>query len=262
MNRIFAGFTGYMRRSWLAAALLTMLPGHVFAGQTGNSKESHSSGQGYITAGIAGGPTALNSYQAIIYAPFGSLSDTGLILRAWNKAFRFSYKTDLPTANDVTINALGLSVEGEVGWQYAGEHGRVALYGGIVWRDHFLTPNDPGANLSKSRFGVSVTLDGEYKIAPDYGIMANASFLQGYNQYWTQIKPYMMVGDGRKIGLDLASAGGKSYNITQIGLFASDFEYSFWPGKRMFWGARAGVRLSLKKAKPAPYAGINMGYLF
>ncbi len=220
-------------------------------------------GQGYITAGFAGGPKALNSYQGIIYAPFGNLSETGLVLRTWNKAFRFSYKTDLgPTALNVPITALGLSLEGEAGWQFANDQGRIALYGGIVWRDHFLTPDDSRSSLSKSRIGFSATLDGEYKLSADYGVMANASFLQGFNQYWVQSRPYMKVGDGWKVGLDAASSGGKDYNNTRLGIFASDFEYSFWSKKRMFFGAEAGIQFSLKDNRFTPYAGLNMGYLF
>ncbi|HFC04350.1 MAG TPA: cellulose biosynthesis protein BcsS [Rhizobiales bacterium] len=220
-------------------------------------------GQGYVIAGFGGGPKALNSYQGVIYAPFGSLSETGLILRGWNKAFRFSYKTDLgPTARNVPILALGLSVEGEIGWQQKFDHGRIAGYGGIVWRDHYLAPADPGSDLTKARIGFSATLDGEYTFSPDYGVLANASFLVGFNQYWVQAKPYMKVGDGWKIGLDAASAGGKTYNNTRFGLFVSDFEFSLWSKKRMFLGAEAGGQFSVKDNLFSPYVGVNVGYLF
>ncbi len=218
--------------------------------------------QGYITAGIGGGLKTLNSYQGVIYAPFGSLSESGLILRGWTKAFRFAYQTDLPTASNVTISAMGLSIEGEAGWQFAFDQTRIAVFGGLVWRKYTLSPNDPGSNINKSRLSFSASVDGEYKFTPDYGIMANASFLQGFNQYWAQAKPYMKVADSWKIGLDTSSAGGKDYNNSRIGLFASDYEFSLWPASRLFLGGEAGVKFSFKDNKTTPYAGINVGYLF
>jgi len=228
-------------------------------------------GQGYILAGFSTSdfksPKALNSYQGIIYAPFGNLSQTGLILRAWNKAYRFTYETDLSrNARNTEISVLGLSVEGEVGWQIANDLGRIALYDGLVWRDHTLSPNDPGSNLNKSRIGFSASVDGEYKYSNDYGIMANASYLEGFNQYWVQAKPYMKFGDGWKIGLDAASFGGKNYRLARTGLFVSDFEFSLWPKswskKRLYLGAEAGVQFSFRDKQLNPYAGLNVGYLF
>jgi len=219
-------------------------------------------GQVYLTAGIGGGLKTLNSYQAIIYAPFGTLSDSGLILRGWNKAFRFAYQTDLPAANDITITATGLSMEGEAGWQFSFDQIRIAVFGGIVWRKYSLNPDDPGSTLGKARIGFSATVDGEYKFTPDYGVMANASYLQGFDQYWIQAKPYMKVADGWKIGLDASSAGGSNYNNTRIGVFASDYELSFWAGKRIFLGGEAGVKFSFKDNKTTPYIGVNIGYLF
>lgn len=225
-------------------------------------------GQGYLLSGFATSdfksPKALNSYQGIIYAPFGSLSETGLILRAWNKAYRFTYKTDLSrNARNIEISALGLSLEGEVGWQFANQQGRIALYGGIVWRDHKLTPNDSSSSLEKSRIGFSGTLDGEYKYSDQFGIMANASYLEGFDQYWTQIKPYVKFSDTWKIGFDGASFGGKDYHLGRAGVFVSDFEFSLWPlNQPMFLGAEVGVQFSFKDKQFNPYAGLSVGYLF
>jgi hypothetical protein len=221
----------------------------------------------YTLSGVGGGLKSLESYQGIIYSPTGGLSESGPILRLWNKAFRFTYRTDLPTARNVTISALGLSFEGEAGWQFVGKPGRIAFYGGIVWRDHFLTPSDPGANLTKARLGFSATLDGAYTISDDFSIMANASFLQGFNQYWIQIKPYTpMRRSGQsnqwKLGLDMAGFGGKNYHTVRFGLFTSDFEFALWKNKKVYLGVQAGVQYAIKAKAISPYAGLNAGFLF
>lgn len=247
-------FRARARPAWRVLALTGML--------LPAASPSHA-GQGYILSGIGGGgKDTFDAYQGIIYAPFGSLSETGLIVRGWSKAFRFTYNTSLPGIPSAQISALGMSLEAEAGWQYAKGPLRVAAFAGLVWRDHFLTPNDPGSNLSKSRFGFSATIDGQYKLTDNFGIMANGSFLQGFNQYWAEMKPYYQMQGGWKVGADFAGFGGKGYNTTRAGIFFSDYEFSLWSKKRLFLGGQAGAQFSFENNRVAPYIGLNAGYLF
>lgn len=235
---------------WLLLVATTLFPSNSFADQK------------YIIVGIGGGPKALNSYQGLIYAPMSGLSETGPILRLWNKANRFSYSTTLPGPTSATIDAIGFHLEAQAGYQFANEVGRVALYAGVVWSDHILTPSDPGSNLTKSRIGFSATVDGEYKLTSNLGIMANASYLQGFKQYWAQVKPYYKAPSNWKIGPDVALFGGKGYSTTRIGLFASDYQLNLWSDKKIFLGADIGVQFSMKGKNFTPYIGINSGFLF
>ena len=220
-------------------------------------------GQGYITAGMGGGPKALNSYQGIIYAPFGTFSEDGLILRAWNKAFRFSYETSMQRVMNVPIAAIGMSIEAEVGWQHLYPNGRVGIFGGVVWRDHILTPDDPNSILSKSRIGASITLEAQHTLSSDYGVMGSANYIQNHDQYWANFRPYKTISNAWKLGLDTAVLGGKDYNYIELGLFASDYEFSFWTKKRMFIGGQAGIQFSTtSKKETTPYVGLHIGYLF
>jgi len=218
--------------------------------------------QGYIIVGIDGGPKTLNSYQGIIYAPMAGLSETGPILRLWNKAYRFSYNTTLPGPTNTTINAIGFNIEAQAGWQYANDTARIALYGGIVWQDHILMPKDPGSNLTKSRIGFSATLDGEYKFSNALGIMTNGQYIHRFSQYWAQAKPYYKMPTNWKIGPDVALFGGKGYRTTRAGIFVSDYKVNLWSKKQIYLGANAGVQLSLKGKNLTPYIGINSGFLF
>ena len=226
-------------------------------------QDTATAGQGYITAGMGGGPKALNSYQGIIYTPFGTFSDNGLILRAWNKAFRFGYKTSLQRVTNVPINTIGLSIEAEVGWQRLYSGGRIGIFGGVVWRDHILTPDDPNSILSKSRIGASVTLEAQHSFSNDYGVMGTANYIQNHDQYWVNFRPYKTISNAWKLGLDTAVLGGKDYNNVKLGLFVSDYEFSFWTKKRIFIGGQAGIQFSTtRKKETTPYAGVHIGYLF
>ncbi len=249
-------------RASILLAVMSLFPSSSQAGSTALAASEPTKGQGYVIVGIGGGPKALNSYQGLIYAPMAGLSQTGPILRLWNKADRFSYRTTLPGPTTATISAIGFSIEAQAGWQFANEIGRIALYGGIVWKDHLLTPSDPGSNLTKSRIGFSATLDGEYKFNQNLGLMANASFAQGFNQYWGQAKPYYKMPTNWKIGADVALFGGKGYRSTRIGVFASDYQFKLWSNKQLYLGAEAGVQFSLKGKDFTPYIGINSGFLF
>ena len=230
-----------------------MKAGHVMAGQ------------GYVMAGIGGGPDALDSWQGVLYTPLGSLSQSGPVVRVFNKAYRFSYKTTLPPGVRATVSATGFSVEAEAGWQFADkELGRVGLFAGIVWRDHILKPNDPGSNLDRARFGFSAGFDGETRFGDEFGVMANASYVTGFEQYWAQARPYVDLGNGWKAGPEIAVFGGKGYDIGRAGVFTTGYEVNLGSWGRVFLGGEAGVRFSLRAVGKniAPYGGVNIGYLF
>jgi hypothetical protein len=140
-------------------------------------------GEGFAISGIGGGLHSFYSYQGVIYAPLGTLSESGPLVRGWAKSFSFTYETELPTDPEASIDALGYGVEGEVGWQLAGEFGRIAAFAGAAWRDHELDPPDPGSDLEDARIALALTVDGEWKADETWGVMANAHYLTGFDQY-------------------------------------------------------------------------------
>ena len=219
-------------------------------------------GEGYAITGFGGGPDDLYAYQGILYAPMGNLSESGPQVRVWSKAFRFTYQTDLPGAPDSKIEAFGTSLEVEAGWQFAFDAGRIALLGGAAWRDHTLTPDDPGSNLGDSRIGFSATLDGEIRLSDGFGVMSYANYLTGFDQYWVQLKPYMSFGGGVKAGPELVVSGGDGYQHGRAGLFFSGYEVGLGRMGRIFLGGEAGARFDLKDRNADPYAGLNAGFLF
>ena len=236
-------------------------------------------GEGYALMGVGGGVggafggaldgvvgdnhDGLHGYAGLLYAPAHSLSDTGLLLRAWAKTFEFTYDADLPDDPDARISALGYGVHVEAGWQIAGPRGRAAILPGIAWRDYKLDPPDPGSSLSKDRVALSLAADGEWRFGDRFGIMANASYLTGFDDYWAQARPFVDVGSGWKVGLDFAGWGGPDYAKMRAGLFTSGYELPVQAfGRRMFLGAEAGVQSDRDGERVAPFGGINIGLLF
>lgn len=219
-------------------------------------------GEGYALTGVSGGPDSFYGYQGVMYAPLGSLSETGPLVRVWGKGFQFTYETNLGTANNRKIKAFGTSVEGEAGWQFAGDAGRIALLAGAAWRDHQLSPNDPGSDLEHGRVGFLGTFDGELRLSDQFGVMAYANYLTGFDQYWVQLKPYLATGAGWKIGPEFVVSGGDGYQHGRAGVFVSGYEVNLGSLGRMFIGGEAGAKFDLDNRNVDPYAGLNAGFLF
>jgi hypothetical protein len=220
-------------------------------------------GVGGVLAGTLGGrDDGLHGYAGVIYAPGQSLSDTGVVLRAWAKSFEFTYLTDLPGEPDARIRALGYGVQVEAGWQIAGRWGRAALLPGVAWRGHKLEPSDPGSRLEKDRIGLSLAADGEWRFSDRFGVMANASYLTWFDDYWVQARPFVDLGHGWKVGLDFAGYGGPDYAKMHAGVFTSGYELPITAFGRLFLGASAGVQSDWDGKRVAPFASINIGLLF
>jgi hypothetical protein len=219
-------------------------------------------GQGYAITGFGGGPDSLYAYQGLLFAPLDSLSASGPQVRLWAKAFEFSYRTDLPANPDSKIEAFGTSLEAEAGWQLAREMGRIAFFAGAAWRDHDLTPDDPGSDLEDAKVGFSATIDGEWKFNDRFGIMSYANYVTGFDQYWTQVKPYVTTPAGVKIGPEFGISGGDDYQHARAGIFFNGYELSLGALGRIFLGGEAGARFDLNDEDIDPYAGLNAGFLF
>ena len=219
-------------------------------------------GEGFAMLGVGGSTHGLHSYQGVIYAPWSSLSETGPLVRLWAKSFGFTYVTDLPDSPDSRIDAIGYGMEGDAGWQLAGEWGRAALLAGIGWRDHRLMPSDPALGLEKSRLGLTLTADGEWKLSGRFGVMGYATYLTAFDEYWVQARPYLHLGHGWKIGADVAAFGGRSYDTVRAGLFTTGYELPFKRFGRMFMGGDAGVQSDLSGDRIAPFVGMHAGVLF
>jgi len=115
----------------------------------------------YFVNGISGGPESLYGFSGVIWTPLNPLNDPGPIVRAWSKGAIFSYYTDLPAKPDQRIDVSGVGLEAEAGWQWQILGARLALMAGAVWRDHQLSPADPGSDLAGSQFGWSASFDAD-----------------------------------------------------------------------------------------------------
>lgn len=216
----------------------------------------------YFTSGVSGGPSSLNGYTGLIWTPFNGLGEDGAMIRAWSKAVAFSYRTDLPAKPAQRIDVSGVSLEAEAGWQWHLFGVRLALLAGAVWRDHRLSPPDPGSSLAGSKFGWSASFDADYPVWDTLGIMANASYVGPIDQYWIEGRPYYQFEGGMRVGPNFAVAGGDDYLKARAGLFVTGYEWRFGEGRRLFFGGEAGAEFDFEDGDLAPFVGVHIGFFY
>lgn len=213
---------------------------------------------GYLSLGFGGGPEDIWSWQALTWAPFTPIDDSGLLVRAAIRSETKTYTTELPGRTDVRIWAQGIGADAELGWQWVEDWGSVSAFAGLVWRDYLLSPVDPNSTLATNDFGAKVSLQGHYNAFDNMGVFGYSEYLTGFETWFVEAKPYYELDNGIKIGTEFSISGGPDYLHTRTGIFLSGYELNVpWVG--LFWvGASAGALIDADTAEISPYAGLNL----
>ena len=116
--------------------------------------------QMYLSIGVGGGPENAWNWQTLTWTPFNAAGETGLIVRGSLKAEAKTYVTAIPARDDAGIWVSGIGLDGEMGWQLAGDWGQAAVLAGIAWRDYTLSPEDPNSKLGPNQLHGRVSAQG------------------------------------------------------------------------------------------------------
>jgi hypothetical protein len=216
----------------------------------------------YVVSGASGGPSSLYAFAGALWTPFGRLDEPGPLIRGWSKVSLFSYHTDLPGDPDQRIDVAGAGIEAEGGWQWVLLGARLALLGGVAWRDYELSPPDPGSSLQGSAVGWSLAFDGDLPIWDRLGVMANGRYAFMLDEYWAEARPYYRFDGGLRTGATLAVAGGEDYLKLRAGAFITGYEFRFGQGRRFFVGGKAGAEIDLDDGDIAPFLGLHLGFFY
>ncbi len=240
--------TGRLHKTMSGAAALALLCGAAIPAAAEG---------GFLSMGVGGGPEDLWTWQSVSWAPWSGIDETGLVLRAAVRGENKSYVTELPGRPDARIWAQGIGADAEAGWQYVADWGRISALAGVAWRDYMLSPSDPNSSLASNDFGARFTLEGQYTFAQGLGAFGYGEYITGFDQWFVQVRPYMELESGLKIGPEFSLGGGEDYLHTRAGLFVTGYEVELpWVG--LFWlGASAGARIDAETAEVAPYAGVH-----
>ncbi len=213
---------------------------------------------GYLSMGVGGGQEDMWSWQSVSWAPFSSIDETGFLVRAAIRTETKTYVTELPGRKDVRIWAQGVGADGEVGWQYVDDWGSITAWAGIAWRDYFLLPGDPNSKLATNELGAKVSINGHYRLDPDWGVFGYGEYLAGFEEWFVEARPYYQLDIGLKLGPEFSLSGGEDYLHARGGIFVTGYELNVpWVGQ--FWlGGSAGALFDTDTSEITPYASINM----
>lgn len=219
-------------------------------------------GDAWVSSGVGGSEDSFHTYGGATYAPFGRLDESGWRLRAWSKAFRFTYDTSVApgTSAEITVNGLGL--EGETGWYVKGQNWNALGLIGIVWRDHELSQPDPSSSLTRSKLGGSMAFEASYQIAENWRISGDARYVLGFDELWMQVRPEVTLDYGFNLGVTASSSLGDGYAVARSGLTFGNLSHDFrWLG-RVYFSGEAGYEHNIDTGKAGPFGGLHIGFRY
>ncbi len=239
-------------RAWLFAGLMGVCA--VFANTVAAAEKSD---RLVLSGGGAGGSNAYG-YAGLVVPLSGDLNGQGVIVRLWANVYTFGYRTTLNTVGDTPVNAVGYGATAEAGYQWAVPGtGRIAAFGGISFRDHALSPDDPGSSLDEGEAGLALTLDGSLDIAGNIAIAANARYTAGFDEYWLQARPHYRFANAITAGPEFVVLGGDDYGYLRVGAFVGDIPLKLPSLGRIFVSLEAGYQRDRRENRGDFYAGLH-----
>jgi hypothetical protein len=212
----------------------------------------------FLSVGLGGGPDDAWNWQTLTWSPFNAADETGLIVRGSLKGEAKTYVTDIPARTDARIWVAGIGLDGELGWQVAGDWGQAAVLAGVAWRDYALSPLDPNSPLGPNQLHVRATAQGHLIGAQDWGAFWYGDYISGVDEWFAEIKPYYRLGNGLMVGPEFSMSGGGDYLHARAGASVMGWEFTLpWAGT--FWaGGSAGALWDTDGSRVEPYGALHL----
>ena len=159
------------------------------------------------TATYIGGTKALD----------GNIFTNGVVIGGSLTGAKYDYDTSAVAENKVNADLTAFNAL--IGYQWVKEGHSVALYTGLDYQDHSLSPDDPLSKVKGDETGAMVQLEvTKFNSPVDAGFIAKAS--STYSSYWVRGRLGNKAGKA-KIGAELTTSGNDSYDNNRYGLYAT-----------------------------------------
>ncbi len=219
-------------------------------------------GEAYLLFGAGGSGKGMFAYAGTIWTPLGSLVGSGPVVAVWADGCMFDYRTDIGANSGIRVEATSAGITAEAGWQIAGQSWRIAALGGLRYRRHRLSPDDPGADMDDRPLGAVITLAGEVTDRTSrWGVSGNARYTFGYEEYWLQGRPFHRAAGGWRAGPEVVAQGGPGYDFLRGGVFVSDIAVVLPYLGKVYLAAEAGIQAD-DQWEPGPYAGLHLSFFY
>jgi hypothetical protein len=193
---------------------------------------SAAAGELWLASGAGFDPGGLASWQAATSAPMGGLADPGprLSLFLWQGG------------SDAAARL-------EAGWSFAAAGVSGNLMGGVE------------ARHQDRRRELSPVIAAALEVTGDRGgLDAMAMLRPGFGEVWLEVRPWLDLGNCRKLGALAASAPGPADGGFRAGVFGSGYRLVLPLIREVFLGAELGLAGDRRSPALSPFASLNLGF--
>lgn len=173
----------------------------------------------------------------------------GLVQRYWIDQVSYRYSKDA-----IRFKADAPGVEGALGYQASGPSGWWGLYGGILYRDTRISPDDPESRSRGGKVRLKFQAEGERLLAQAWRLNGNVSYVTGQAAYWARAR--LLHGTALHAGPELVVHGDRDYRATHLGGVLI-----VMPDRHFSVGLKAGAR-QLRSEPTKPYVGVELLHVF
>lgn len=218
----------------LATSLMTAAP----AARANDLPSPFLSGTFEMWTGGEGVRRAWSAYSGFTWAPFGTLAETGLRIRATGGYGAYSYDG---VVERTRVSIYGTSVFADLLVGYQLRLGRLTLKGfaGASYDAHDLEPFDPANRLAEPATGVKVALEVWYNLTDRAWAQADLSWSSAHGTYGGRARLGFRLHQGFmedvSVGLEAGAFGNTAGDDGRAGVFV---RYAWYGGEL---SASAGV---------------------
>ena len=156
-------------------------------------------------------------YLGAVKAVNGDITKNGLVVSGSATRSIYDYDTSAVAGNKVEADLT--SFNALIGYQWVNHSAVVALYGGVDYQNHSLSPDDPYSLVKGKKTGGMMQLEIlKFSTPVDASFILKAS--EVFNTYWARGRlgyPLKQV----KAGIELTRSGNDSYDNERYGLYVN-----------------------------------------
>jgi hypothetical protein len=193
---------------------------------------SAAAGEWWLAGGAGFDPAGLESWQAVTSAPAGSLKAAGARLSL--------FLSERGSADSARL---------EGGWSFAAAGLSGDIMGGVE------------ARQQDERTRLTPVITAMFETAGGGGGIASLAMVRpAFGEVWLEVRPWLDLGHGRRLGALAAGAPGTAEPEFRAGLFGSGYRLVLPTNRELFLGGELGLAGDRCSRGLSPFAGLNLGF--
>jgi cellulose biosynthesis protein BcsS len=203
---------------------------------------------------------AWSLYSGVILAPFGSVREDGLRLRAAGGYGAYSYSGPRafgPTSRIVDFKGTATFADLLLGYHKQVGPVTIKIFGGLTMAEHRITPDDPETTLRGPGYGAKAVLESWWTMSDQAWASLDLSWASLYDSYSARARLGWRFTPALSAGLEAGASGNVEGDVARVGVFV---RYEWAGGELAVSGGVANDRLLEDIGNPrAAHASVPYG---